>query len=249
MFNNIWLKKLAMCNDVLLAVILLFIASLTVVVEAYVSYDSRAITINGRRRILISGSIQYPGSTPEAHVFKSNSGACAAFLANYNQKTINAKVAFGNQHYNLPPWSISILPDCKNTVYNTARAGTQSSQMKISPVPLHGGFSWQAYNEADSSFTMSGLLEQINTTKMLQTTCGTRQLSRAITLHSSCLLMFAFSFRQNVGPHFETWNAGILGPVTLHGLNEGRRDLSWQKWSYKVCLQPSNFVFSHGAKI
>lgn len=24
-------------------------------------------------------------------------------------------------HYNLPPWSISILPDCKNTVYNTAR--------------------------------------------------------------------------------------------------------------------------------
>ncbi|KAK0593373.1 hypothetical protein LWI29_035562 [Acer saccharum] len=156
-------------------VILLFIASLTVVVEAYVSYDSRAITINGRRRILISGSIQYPGSTPEAHVFKSNSGACAAFLANYNQKTINAKVAFGNQHYNLPPWSISILPDCKNTVYNTARAGTQSSQMKISPVPLHGGFSWQAYNEADSSFTMYGLLEQINTTKMLQTTCGTRQ--------------------------------------------------------------------------
>lgn len=24
-------------------------------------------------------------------------------------------------HYNLPPWSISILPDCKNAVFNTAR--------------------------------------------------------------------------------------------------------------------------------
>lgn len=41
---------------------------------------------------------------------------------------------------------------------------------------------------------------------------------------------------QNVGPHFETWNAGVLGPVTLYGLNEGRRDLTWQNWSYKVCL-------------
>lgn len=39
---------------------------------------------------------------------------------------------------------------------------------------------------------------------------------------------------QNVGPHFETWNAGILGPVSLSGLNEGRRDLTWQKWTYKV---------------
>lgn len=41
---------------------------------------------------------------------------------------------------------------------------------------------------------------------------------------------------QNVGPHFETWNAGVLGPVSLNGLNKGKRDLTWQKWSYKVCL-------------
>nr|GEV35162.1 beta-galactosidase-like [Tanacetum cinerariifolium] len=41
----------------------------------------------------------------------------------------------------------------------------------------------------------------------------------------------------NIGPHFETWNAGVLGPVMLSGLNEGRRDLSWQKWSYKVGLK------------
>ncbi|XP_024017149.1 beta-galactosidase 1 [Morus notabilis] len=34
-------------------------------VEARVSYDNRAIIINGRRRILISGSIHYPRSTPE----------------------------------------------------------------------------------------------------------------------------------------------------------------------------------------
>jgi len=37
-----------------------------------------------------------------------------------------------------------------------------------------------------------------------------------------------------MGEHFETWNAGILGPVTLDGLNEGKRDLTWQKWTYQV---------------
>lgn len=34
-------------------------------VTASVSYDHKAITINGQRRILISGSIHYPRSTPE----------------------------------------------------------------------------------------------------------------------------------------------------------------------------------------
>lgn len=39
---------------------------------------------------------------------------------------------------------------------------------------------------------------------------------------------------QNVGVHFETWNAGVLGPVELYGLDEGKRDLTQQEWSYKV---------------
>lgn len=58
--------------------------------------------------------------------------------------------------------------------------------------------------------------------------------------YSCCCLCF---WAQNVGPHFETWNAGVLGPVTLNGLNEGRRDLSWQKWTYKVCLQSLKYCF------
>jgi len=42
--------------------------------------------------------------------------------------------------------------------------------MKMTRVPVHGGFSWQSYNDEttssdDSSFTMAGLLEQINTTR------------------------------------------------------------------------------------
>ncbi|KAK7325120.1 hypothetical protein VNO77_29211 [Canavalia gladiata] len=245
---------------------------------------------------LVSGdpTVTKIGNYQEAHVFKSKSGACAAFLANYNPKSY-ATVAFGNMHYNLPPWSISILPDCKNTVYNTARVGSQSAQMKMTRVPIHGGLSWQAFNEEtsstdDSSFTMTGLLEQLNTTRDLSdylwystdvvidsnegflrngkdpvltvlsaghalhvfvngqlsgTVYGSLEypkltFSESVKLRSGVnkisLLSVAVGL-PNVGPHFETWNAGVLGPIALNGLNEGRRDLSWQKWSYKVGLK------------
>ncbi|AQK48890.1 Beta-galactosidase 5 [Zea mays] len=38
----------------------------------------------------------------------------------------------------------------------------------------------------------------------------------------------------NVGVHYETWNTGVGGPVVLHRLDEGSRDLTWQTWSYQV---------------
>ncbi|MFX8824952.1 hypothetical protein ABTM64_20755, partial [Acinetobacter baumannii] len=41
----------------------------------------------------------------------------------------------------------------------------------------------------------------------------------------------------NVGMHYELWNTGVLGPVVLHGVDEGKRDLTWQKWSYQVGLK------------
>jgi hypothetical protein len=55
------LKKLVMWNVIVVVLLGLCIVS----VKASVSYDSKAITINGQRRILISGSIHYPRSTPE----------------------------------------------------------------------------------------------------------------------------------------------------------------------------------------
>ncbi|KAK1549118.1 hypothetical protein Q3G72_017992 [Acer saccharum] len=85
---------------------------------------------------------------------------------------------------------------------------SQSSQMKMTPVPLHGEFSWGKHimkrhpHMLDSSFTMSGLLEQINTTRdvtddLCYSTAYSNGLillvSSAITYHSSCLIMFAFS--------------------------------------------------------
>ena len=64
-------RLLAACNcagagsRILLAVFLLAASLLASAANAAVSYDHRSLAINGRRRILISGSIHYPRSTPE----------------------------------------------------------------------------------------------------------------------------------------------------------------------------------------
>lgn len=55
----------------------------------------------------------------QATVYKTGS-ACVAFLANVDtqsDKTVN----FNGNSYHLPAWSVSILPDCKNVVLNTAK--------------------------------------------------------------------------------------------------------------------------------
>ncbi|RWR77613.1 beta-galactosidase isoform X2 [Cinnamomum micranthum f. kanehirae] len=232
------------------------------------------------------------GNYEEAHVFRSDSGACAAFLANYNPTSF-ATVTFNGVHYNLPPWSISILPDCKNTVFNTARVSFQTYKMIMEPVD--SGFSWASYNEDtasydDNSMTVAGLLEQINTTRdttdyLWYTTDVNINPNEGflrngqypvLTIFSAGHALHVFTNGElegtaygslenpkltfsgnvklragnnkisilsiavgmpNVGPHFETWNTGVLGPVTLNGLDEGKRDLSWQKWSYKIGLK------------
>lgn len=56
----------------------------------------------------------------QAHVFSSKSGGCAAFIANYHLNS-STTVTFRKKRYTLPPWSISILPDCKHVVFNTAQ--------------------------------------------------------------------------------------------------------------------------------
>lgn len=54
-----------MGNLELLPAMLLAAAAVLALAAASVSYDSRAVIIDGQRKILISGSIHYPRSTPE----------------------------------------------------------------------------------------------------------------------------------------------------------------------------------------
>ncbi|KAL2600117.1 hypothetical protein GLYMA_10G116100v4 [Glycine max] len=49
---------------------------------------------------------------------------------------------------------------------------------------------------------------------------------------------------QNVGRHYETWEAGFTGPVLLHGLDQGQKDLTRNKCSYKIgsIFYPCSFL-------
>ncbi|GMP31842.1 hypothetical protein CsSME_00005895 [Camellia sinensis var. sinensis] len=245
------------------------------------------------------------GGLQQAHVYSSEAGNCAAFLSNYDTNSA-ARVMFNNMHYNLPPWSISILPDCRNVVFNTAKVGVQTSHMEMLPSNAKM-FSWETYNEDVSSlddssaFTSFGLMEQINVTRdtsdylwyitsvdigssesflhggewptlMVQSTghalhvfingqlsgsaFGTREkrrflFTRKVNLRAGtnriALLSVAVGL-PNVGGHFESWSTGVLGPVALHGLDQGKWDLSSAKWTYQVGLkgEAMNFASPNG---
>ncbi|NP_001265889.1 beta-galactosidase-like precursor [Cicer arietinum] len=243
--------------------------------------------------VSVDPTITSLGNKLEAHVYSTGTSVCAAFLANYDTKSA-ATVTFGNGKYDLPPWSVSILPDCKTDVFNTAKVGAQSSQKTM--ISTNSTFDWQSYIEEpafsseDDSITAEALWEQINVTRdssdylwyltdvnispnedfikngqypilnvmsaghvlhvfvngqLSGTVYGVLDnpkltFSNSVNLtvgnNKISLLSVAVGL-PNVGLHFETWNVGVLGPVTLKGLNEGTRDLSWQKWSYKVGLK------------
>uniref|UniRef100_A0A1J3G2W1 Beta-galactosidase n=1 Tax=Noccaea caerulescens TaxID=107243 RepID=A0A1J3G2W1_NOCCA len=107
------------------------------------------------------------GDKQEAHVFKSKT-SCAAFLSNYDTNYA-AKVMFGGFPYDLPPWSVSILPDCKTEYYNTAKIRSPSILMKMVPTSMR--FLWESYKEEIPSsndagtFAHDGLVEQISMTR------------------------------------------------------------------------------------
>ncbi|KAK4430888.1 Beta-galactosidase 15 [Sesamum alatum] len=50
------------------------------------------------------------------------------FFSNANTTT-DATVTYQGVKYNVPAWSVSILPDCKSEVFNTAKVNTQTSKM------------------------------------------------------------------------------------------------------------------------
>nr|GEV00822.1 beta-galactosidase 10 [Tanacetum cinerariifolium] len=49
---------------------------------------------------------------------------------------LGSKQEFRNVSYTLPAWSVSILPDCKNLVFNTAKVGSQTSIIEMVPEHL-----------------------------------------------------------------------------------------------------------------
>ncbi|KAL9370086.1 hypothetical protein Peur_041285 [Populus x canadensis] len=80
--------------------------------------------------ILTTGNVSFVdlGDDSVGGTIYSNEGGSSCFLANVDQgsdKTIN----FQGINYTVPAWSVSILPDCQNVSYNTAKVSTQTSVM------------------------------------------------------------------------------------------------------------------------
>lgn len=79
----------------------------------------------------------------QAHVYRANALTksmnvtphvsqikCSAFLANIDEHR-TATVKFLDQSYSLPPWSVTILPDCRNAVFNTAKVWFQFDSIAL----------------------------------------------------------------------------------------------------------------------
>ncbi|KAI4386046.1 hypothetical protein MLD38_004016 [Melastoma candidum] len=121
-------------------------------------------------------SISSLGSNLEAAIYETGSGSCSAFLANTG--TSDVTVTFNGNSYQLPAWSVSILPDCNNVALNTAKINAISTDPRFTNEPLKysledasNGVSsrWSWLSEPvgiskANAFTRTGLLEQINTT-------------------------------------------------------------------------------------
>ncbi|KAJ6392875.1 hypothetical protein OIU77_022372 [Salix suchowensis] len=79
--------------------------------------------------ILTTGNVSYVDLGDSAFgTIYSKDGGSSCFLANVdpgNDKAIN----FQGMNYTVPAWSVSILPDCQNVAYNTAKVSTQTSVM------------------------------------------------------------------------------------------------------------------------
>ncbi|GAU12955.1 hypothetical protein TSUD_97660 [Trifolium subterraneum] len=135
----------------------------------------KAIKLCEEALVATDPTISSPGPNLETAVYKTGNVCAAAFLANTG--TSDATVTFNGNSYHLPGWSVSILPDCKNVVLNTAKINSASmissfatESLKEEVDSLDGsssGWSWISepvgISKADA-FSKPGLLEQINTT-------------------------------------------------------------------------------------
>ncbi|CDP20353.1 unnamed protein product [Coffea canephora] len=107
-----------------------------------------------------------------ASVYSTESGLCSAFLANWGSQS-DATFDFSGTSYNLPAWSASILPACKNVEFNTAKINsmrtlsrfTRSSE-DVATGASFSGCSW--VNEpvgisSQNAFMKLGSAERIGT--------------------------------------------------------------------------------------
>ncbi|KAL1061009.1 hypothetical protein V6Z11_1Z051800 [Gossypium hirsutum] len=223
----------------------------------------------------------------------------SCFLSNTNTK-IDANVNFGGINYFVPAWSISILPDCREEAYNTAKVSAQTSLMikKLNKAEDElSSLKWMWRPELIESTSVQGrgdvsvnkivdqkamandasdylwYMTSINVAKddpMLNGTVTLRVNDTGHVLHAFfngeyigsqwskygnnnvtyvfernvnlslgknliSLLSVTVGFK-NYGPMFDLVGAGITSPIELVLNKNVVKDLSSNKWTYKVGL-------------
>ncbi|KAF2556831.1 hypothetical protein F2Q68_00015025 [Brassica cretica] len=89
------------------------------------------------------------GNFVSATIYKTEGGS-SCFFGNVNESS-DATINFQGETYVVPTWSVSILPDCRTEVYNTAKINTQTSVMVKKPneaedEPINLKWSWRPEN-------------------------------------------------------------------------------------------------------
>ncbi|KAB2049936.1 hypothetical protein ES319_A13G210800v1, partial [Gossypium barbadense] len=156
----------------------------------------------------------------------------SCFLSNTNTKT-DANVNFGGINYFVLAWSISILPDCREEAYNPAKVSAQTSLMvkklnKAEDEPSSLKWTWRP--ELIESTSVQGRGD-VSVNKIVDQKDMANDASDYLWYMTSVTVGF-----KNYGPMFDMVGAGITSPIELVLNKNVFKDLSSNKWTYKVGL-------------
>nr|GMC52008.1 beta-galactosidase 15-like [Ipomoea batatas] len=263
---------------------LLFFSAFSLTCSIEVNHDGRAITLNGEPRILLSGAIHYTRSTAQnamqnfttlivdmITVYALN-GTSTCFFSNANE-TSDATINYQGVDYDVPAWSVSILPDCKKEAFNTAKVNTQTNVMvKDSNTAEQEPSSLKCVNlDKDDPIWSKDMSIRINNTghplhlyvngdfigskwttygipkSVFETKVKFRHGKNQISILSAAVGL------QNYGSFFDLAGTGLSGgPVEIVGTKGDEtisKDISSHKWSYKVGLHgEANKLFSNQSR-
>ncbi|KAB2030883.1 hypothetical protein ES319_D05G264200v1 [Gossypium barbadense] len=187
------------------------------------------------------------GQQQMGYIYQRNSGECAAFLVNQDD-TKSVAVIFPNSSYELGPSSVSILPDCKNVVFNTAKVNVKNNTRLVTTgKKFNESEMWQEFKDiiptfADTSMRSKTLLEHMNTTKDMSdylwyTFSYQHESSNSkavLSVRSAGHVLHAFVNGASVGAFLERKALG-LRRVRIHDI-QNSKDLSNHRWGYQVGL-------------
>ncbi|KAJ6906382.1 beta-galactosidase 13-like [Populus alba x Populus x berolinensis] len=107
----------------------------------------RALNLCKKALLWGKPNVQKLSADVEARFYEQpGTKVCAAFLASNNSKEAET-VKFRGQEYYLPARSISILPDCKNVVYNTMTVVSQHNSRNFVKSRKKNKLEWNMYSE------------------------------------------------------------------------------------------------------